>query len=579
MIDKVKMRISGAAVILLLVLAAAGIYSVQVSVAATVGMVHTSGGTLTVRSGPGTSYSKLGSLSNGSTVTILGEEKGWYKIAYGKANGYVSGDYIANIHTTDDKYYKNLIKAGFPESYAQPLSVLHAQYPNWKFEPVLTGLNWSDVIAEESKLGRNLVQKSGNDAQKSTAAGAYDWQTNFWYGFDGASWVCASEEMISYAMDPRNFLDAGHIFQFESLEYQSYQTQKGTAQLLENTFMAGNYKDADKVTRNYSKTFLEIGKSLGVSPYHLAARCKQEQGTKGTSDSISGTYKGYKNYFNYFNIRAYAANGKTAVENGLIYAKSQGWNTRYKSIQGGSAVVANNYVLKGQNTIYFEKFNVVNTSNLYGHQYMTNVQAAVSEGKSSRKAYSDLQQAFVFRIPVYNNMPKTPAVMPTGGNPNNWLSSLKVKGYNLTPSFKGSVTEYSFIVGENVESLTISAAPVAKTSTVKGSGTVKLKYGKNTISIVCRAQNGKERKYTLTVVRKGSQKPDEEDGEDIRYGDINEDSRISNSDLVLLKKQILKIENLKGNKLKAADVNKDGKVSNSDLVRLKKHILGIDKIR
>lgn len=571
-----------AAVLFMMILVTAGAYYEQISMAATVGTVNTNSGSLTVRSGPGTTYNKLGSLAKGASITILGEKDGWYRIAYGSGEGYVSKDFIANVHTTDDKYYKELVNAGFPESYARPLAELHIQHPKWQFEPVMTGLNWSDVIEEESKLGKNLVQKSGDDAQKSTAAGAYNWQNNSWYGFDGAAWVCASEAMISYAMDPRNFLDAEHIFQFESLEYQPYQSQKGTAQMLAGTFMAGNYKDTDKVTRNYAKTFVEAGSSLGVSPYHLAARCRQEQGIKGTSGSISGTYKGYKNYFNYFNVGAYAANGKTAVENGLIYAKYQGWNSRYKSIMGGSNVVANNYVLKGQNTIYFEKFNVVNTSNLYGHQYMTNVQAAISEGKNSKKAYSDLNQEFVFRIPVYNKMPKSPSVMPAGGNPNNWLSAIKVKGYNLTPSFKGSVTEYSFIVNEDVEEIAVSASAVASTSAVKGTGTVKLKYGKNVISIVCTAQNGDKRTYTLTVVRKKpeNEKPEEEKPEEkIAYGDVNQDGKISNADLVLLKKQILKIENLKDEKLKAADVNQDGKVSNSDLVLLKKHILGIETIR
>lgn len=413
--NKNKKKFWLAGIFCLVILAATAVYCERTSIAATVGTVNTGSGSLTVRSGSGTACDKIGSLAKGTTVTILGEENGWYRIVYGSGEGYVSKDYIGNVHTTDEQYHNQLVAMGFPESYAVPLASLHEQYPNWQFEPVITGLNWEEVIKEESKLGRNLVQKSGNDAQKSTAQGAYDWKTNSWYGFDGAAWVCASESMISYAMDPRNFLNADNIFQFESLEYRSYQTKAGTSQMLKETFMAGDYKDTDGVNRNYAQTFVDAGSSLKVSPYHLAARCRQEQGTKGTSGSVSGTYPGYKNYFNYFNVKAYAANGKTAVENGLIHAKAQGWNTRYRSIMGGSTVVADNYVGKGQNTIYFEKFNVVNKSNLYGHQYMTNVQAAISEGSNSKKAYSDLTQGFVFKIPVYNNMPKTPCAMPAGG--------------------------------------------------------------------------------------------------------------------------------------------------------------------
>ena len=69
--------------------------------------------------------------------------------------------------------------------------------------------------------------------------------------------------------------------------------------------------------------------------------------------------------------------------------------------------MGSNYINKGQNTLYFEKFNVVNTSSLYFHQYMGNATAALTEGQSLAKGYSDKNQAFVFKIPVYNNMPSS----------------------------------------------------------------------------------------------------------------------------------------------------------------------------
>ena len=60
-----------------------------------VGMVSTS--SLNVRSGPGTSYSKVATLTAGAEVTILGEENGWYKID----SGYVSADYITLLDASD----------------------------------------------------------------------------------------------------------------------------------------------------------------------------------------------------------------------------------------------------------------------------------------------------------------------------------------------------------------------------------------------------------------------------------------------------------------------------------------------
>lgn len=53
---------------------------------------------LNIRSGPGTNYPVLASASNGSTITILGEENGFYKINYsGNKVGYVSKDYVSII--------------------------------------------------------------------------------------------------------------------------------------------------------------------------------------------------------------------------------------------------------------------------------------------------------------------------------------------------------------------------------------------------------------------------------------------------------------------------------------------------
>ncbi|MBR1390103.1 MAG: SH3 domain-containing protein [Lachnospiraceae bacterium] len=470
----------------------------------TVGTVNVSAGTLNIRSGPGTNYGKLGELVKGDQVTILGEVNGWYQISHSSGSAYVSKRYITNVHMVeqDVSYIDELTGMGFPISYADSLVTLHSQYPNWTFKPISTGLDWNTVLDKESAVGVNLVPSGNDDAQKSTASGAYDWTTNRWTGYDGASWVCASREMVAYCMDPRNFLNASSIFQFATNEYEESQTRAGVSAMLEGSFMAGAYTDADGAERNYPDDFVAIGSTLNVNPYHLAARCLQEQGKSGTSDSISGTAVGYEGYYNYFNIHAYPANGLTSVQNGLLYAKEQGWTTRYQSVYGGAATLSDGYVAKGQNTIYFEKFNVVNTtSGLYNHQYMTNVLAAINEGANMKKAYTDNDAAVTFWIPVYENMPASACVMPSGGNPNNWLSSLSVEGYTITPAFNGAVLDYSIVVAEGVSSLRVAGTPVASTSSVAGGGEIPIVSGQSEIRLVCTAQNQTSRTYTLHVTK------------------------------------------------------------------------------
>ena len=58
------------------------------------GKINTDGSSLNMRSGPGSGYSKVGSIPAGTTLTIIGSENGWYKTSYKGVTGYVSGDYV-----------------------------------------------------------------------------------------------------------------------------------------------------------------------------------------------------------------------------------------------------------------------------------------------------------------------------------------------------------------------------------------------------------------------------------------------------------------------------------------------------
>lgn len=482
-------------------------------------------GTVTIRSGPGTSYSSNGKLNVGTKVVITGETNGWYAIKYSTITGYIRCDLITNITygtssdawngtsdtgtsgtdtgntgtVSDTDFYNSLIASGFPESYASKLTILHQNYPNWVFQPVKTGLDWNTVISNESTIGKSLIRNTYADGYKSTDSKAYNWSANTWYGLDGSSWVAANSDVVAYYMDPRNFMDASTVFQFASLKYENYQNLAGINTILSGTFMSGSLRDSTSNT--YANLFLTAGKTYSVNPYFLAAKVKVEQGINGSSGSVSGTVSGYQGYSNYYNIRAWAANGNSAVVNGLIYAKKQGWNSVTKSINGGTSYVTSSYIAKGQDTYYTQKFNVVYTESLYSHQYATDIMNATSQGKIFSSAYTDKSQAIVFYIPVYNNMPASACSLPNTGNPNNWLSSLSVSGYLLTPSFSGGTSSYSMIVGSGVSSVNVSAKAVASTSSISGTGTVNLNYGNNTVNVVCTAGNGSQKAYTITITR------------------------------------------------------------------------------
>ena len=131
-------------------------------------------------------------------------------------------------------------------------------------------------------------------------------------------------DYIAYYLDPRNFLNETDIFQFESLSFSKVQTRQGVSSILKGTFMENMVEDSDGSALDYAQAFMDIGEETGVSPYHLASRVRQEQGLKGTSSLISGTYSGYKGYYNYFNVGAAGITSTLVIKNGLAYAKKSG---------------------------------------------------------------------------------------------------------------------------------------------------------------------------------------------------------------------------------------------------------------
>lgn len=540
---------------------------------------------LNVRSGAGTGYSKTGTVSYGDSLTILSETTDssgakWYKISCGNVTGYVSAAYVqltssGSQSSSDADFESYMTKQGFPESYKPYLRKLHEQHPKWIFTAQKLGVDWNTALKEECVVGRNLVHSSALASWKSMEKGAYDFNGGYWYGLDG-SWVAASKEIIMYYMDPRNFLNDTYIFMFENQSYDpSYQTESGVKTILADTFMSGSYTCPDtKKKYTYSQTFMDAAKKSGVSPYHLASRCRNEQGVNGAPQSL-GTVKGSENYFNFFDIQAYATSTMTAAEMGCKYAKTTNptyllpWTNQYKSIVGGSIFLGTGYITKGQDTLYLQKFDMVDGGNgLYYHQYMTCVFGQANEAISLKNAYSQdiLNSAMEFKIPVYNNMPDKLCPKPTSsGDNNNYLKSLSVSGTSISPKFDKFTTSYTAKVNAEVSSVTVNANPLGKSAKVSGKGKVSLKTGENTVKVTCTAASGVKRTYTIKITRKAA-------SQTLQQGDVNGDKYLTVVDALLMLRYNAGKTQLDPAQLKRADMNSDGKVDVIDALTLLKKI-------
>lgn len=310
----------------------------------------------------------------------------------------------------------------FPIEYQQSLKALQANHPNWTFTALNTGLNWSDVINAETAINKSLVPL-GYDSW---------WKLNDVQVETG--WVNASRAAVEQVMNPLNYISSEQqIFQFETLTYNpNIQNIDGIENILYGTNMSGLYKDRieyfDKdlnkltINKKYSDVIMQAGITYKVSPYHLASRIKQETAcnTIGNlsingkyNETVNGEYLGdYRGLYNFYNI---GANGAHPVRQALIYAKTPGkygepWDNPEKSISGGANFIGNEYISRGQNTLYLQKFNVSGNNN-FSHQYMTNILSPSSEVKSVYRTYAEskngaaLNYAHNFTIPVYYEMP------------------------------------------------------------------------------------------------------------------------------------------------------------------------------
>ena len=300
----------------------------------------------------------------------------------------------SNIDEIDDGRYP-----GFKTAIKE----MQAKYPNWKFNVLYTGLNWNDAVngeyAGHGGSPTSLIPETYPDSWVCPICGHTKYDAS-------KTWHCASKEAIAYMMDPRNSLEINYIFQFQDLS-SAIGDRDAIKAMVQNTYLN---------QESYINAIMEAARLHSVSPFHIVSRLRQEQGANGNGIMNGYVYtieegdrKGQKQVvYNLFNIGV-SGNGEEALLSGARRAYTEGWFTPEESIKGGTKFIREKYIDKGQTTLYFQKFNVVDKNNLYQHQYMQNIMAANSEANTMYRAYRDkniLNSPFEFTIPLYEGMPR-----------------------------------------------------------------------------------------------------------------------------------------------------------------------------
>ncbi len=88
---------------------------------------------------------------------------------------------------------------------------------------------------------------------------------------------------------------------------------------------------------------------------------------------------------------------------------------------------------------------------------------------------------------------------PREKDTNNYLKSIGVTGYTLTPEFNKDVMEYSVEVPNTVDKVTLEASPESGYANISGIGEVEVNEGANVFEIKVTSETGAERIYKVNV--------------------------------------------------------------------------------
>ncbi len=526
--------------------------------------------------------------------------------------------YTYNISSND-------LPADFDSKYPGYRSLLESlvsSHPNWKVKLMETGLEWDSVINNEYQghggSPKNLVPSDYSEGWICSICGHT--------AYDNGNWCCASRAAIEYTMDPRNTLNDQNVFQYLELINDTNITKDQVASMACQI----SYLNS----QNLIDAIYEVANEYNINPFYIIGKILQEQGSNGSILCSGNGYNGnYVGYYNLFNVGASGNTNEEVIMNGLKRAYNKGWDTPQKAIMGGLNLIVNNYIKYGQDTLYFQKFNVV-SSPYYSNQYAQNVLDSKSIGTTLRKYYNNsnlLDNSFTFKVPLYLNMPTTACIPPLEQNEATSGELVYINangGLALKDAPAGNLITY---IAQNTEVLVIKRATEKvsgyywdRVSTPKGIGYMAREAADgsktylmpvNTTPNIDVTNNNnystpnedgiiktepnttvnklKETYSNCVIINKdgteitgdtlvGTGAKIKIDGVEkytvVKLGDANGDGKITASDYVKIKNHIMNVTVLDNVLKSGADVNKDGNVTPADYVQIKNHIMKINNI-
>lgn len=496
-------------------------------------------------------------------------------------------------YTANSNDLPNDFEQKYP-GYTEVLNNMIKSHPNWTFKLYETGLDWETVINSEYQghwsSPKNLVPSNYSSEWICSICGTREYDTS-------GRWYCASRGAIEHVMDPRNSVTEGNIFQYLLLANDTNITKEQVTAMASKISYLNNQEIINGI--------YEAANELNINPFYIIGKILQEQGS-GASALCSGQgYNGqFIGYYNLFNVKASGNGTEEVILNGLSYAKECGWDTPKKSIEGGIGLIKN-YITRGQDTLYYQKFNVT-YSPYYANQYAQNIFDSQSIGQRLKGYYMEadlIESNFIFEVPLYMNMPSSPVKSPSISSVEGELAYVNaIGGLALRASPGGDTIAYvsegaQIVITKRATDKSSDGYYWDQVSTPNGTGYMarEAKDGSKTYLVVIKqyeisGENIIVAPGTGITAIPGATTASEVfgTGAQINFegktynlvilGDVNGDGKISPADYVKVKNKIMNVTSMNEISECAADANRDEKISPADYVKIKNHIMNASKI-
>lgn len=327
--------------------------------------------------------------------------------ADGDGDGIADGSELIDSakYTDDEKPLKYSFKY-----YDDELQKIRLSYPNAEFVFFETDIDFIEFVNAQYNENNPVPKaedytKYGNEANPfvETNDDIIKRRGSNGIKLKDGNFYLSTYEGVEYYVNPKTYLDKMGIFAFYCMKSSKKSATLSTAkQLLRNT-----YFDQEEKIDSYAQAFVDASIESNMDLAYIVSKCIIEAGagTKGHCSKLcSGVEVDGVMCYNMYGINA---NDGNATNSGAEYAFSQGWSSQEVAIIEGAKWINEKYVLKNQDTLYKQRFNIIeyiNSGTISG-QYASDISMAYTKGKEIyKKSYDMLKnEHLIFEIPIYNN--------------------------------------------------------------------------------------------------------------------------------------------------------------------------------